>query len=288
MKTIDIYTYPTDEDPYYKARYKVAVMEAFNNGATVECFQTTINYWQLTDCPCWYDSCKYRIAKVESPIAYGQNHNGLTEEIVGDGYRLLTKEEVEFVIQHGNGISDNDIQNWGVMSRKWLSDNSHWFDSYTAYRTSKPEGYYLKATFLHWMTILLPEPYRGLALANMDDDIKVDLVDRKHVLSDAFQWSTTNEGYDFWYKVEGFINDDEDSLPKIPKVEDRYIPWTQENVPIGNVIIKSDASDNIGMITGWYAESVLIGSVLVKYEGLIGCLYSIDNGESWWPCGVKV
>ena len=286
MKTIDIYTYPTDEDPYYKARYKVAVMEAFNAGAVVECWQDRGNWWQPTECPCWYDSCKYRIAKAESPIAGGHNTDELTEEIVGDGYRLLTTDEIEFVREHE--ISNNDIQYWGVLNGVWVDALFYCVNAHSTYRTSKPEGYYLKATFLHWMTILLPEPYRVLALANMDDDMKVDLVDRKHVLSDAFQWSTTNEGYDFWYKVEGFINDDEDSLPKIPKVEDRYIPWTQENVPIGNVLIKSDVNDNIGMITGWYNDSVLIGSVLVKYEGLVGCLYSIDNGESWWPCGVEV
>lgn len=262
MRTIDIYTYPTGEDPYYKARHKVAVMEAFNDGAVVECWQDIGNYWQPTNSPLWYDSCKYRIAKAKSPIAGGHNPTELTEEIVGDGYRLLTAEEIEFVKQHG--IYDDDIQYWGALNYEWFfRDRFHCFDSYTTCRTSKPNGYYLKATFLHWVTILLPEPYRALALANMKDDIEVDLVDRYNVLSEAFQWSITNEGYDFWHKVDGFINGDEDSLPEIPKA----IPLTQENVP---------------------TKSVLVGSVLVKYEKLIGYLYSIDNGKSWSPCVVEV
>jgi hypothetical protein len=265
----------------------VAVIEAFNAGAVVECWQNKGNWWQPTDSPLWFDSCKYRIAKVKSPIAGGHNPDGLTEEIVGDGYRLLTTDEIEFV--RGHAISDNDIQYWDVLNRKWFNDSFHYFDTYRAYRTSKAEGYYLLATFTHWLTILLPEPYRGLALANMDNVVKDELVDRKHVMCDAFQWSTSNEGYDFWYKVEGFINDDEDSLPKIPKVEDRYIPWTLKTVPIGNVLIKSDSNDFITTITAWYSDSVLIGGIFVKYEELVvGGLYSIDNGESWHPCGVKV
>lgn len=80
----------------------------------------------------------YRIAP--SPIASGHNPDKLTVEQVGEGWRLLSEEEIE-TRKKVDETSPHIQQWWGT---EWCT-KLHFIGNATntTYRTQKPEGYFL-------------------------------------------------------------------------------------------------------------------------------------------------
>lgn len=117
---------------------QIAVIRARAEGKKIEFFEkslmgATLNQVMHGDFD--FQNYNYRIAP--SPIASGHNPDKLTVEQVGEGWRLLSVEEV-----NTSRGATSDIQGYS-MFKEWRSTpvTGNWDN--TTYRTQKPEGYFL-------------------------------------------------------------------------------------------------------------------------------------------------
>lgn len=129
------------DNPVVDLPYMIAVMQAAADGKTVEFYdkQTPVLGWMEFDKPTWnWPNYIYRIAPSE--IAAGHNPGKLTEDQVGvkDGWRLLTREEIENRNRFDKPLSKDDIQ---ILSDGWLKGGCGASLNQT-YRTKQPPGYF--------------------------------------------------------------------------------------------------------------------------------------------------
>lgn len=73
----------------------------------------------------------------------------------------------------------------------------------------------------------LPKGYRELALKNYDPDFTLSTESScmANAIDGAFCWDESPEGLDFWHKLHGFYNGDNDALPPLPtlvKAKQKY------------------------------------------------------------------
>lgn len=81
--------------------------------------------------------------------ARGNNPCGITNEVVGDGYRLLTRAEIDHIRSRGSLEASYDLHaldytydNDGHVVFKWFKVGiGH--SPFTSYRTRKPKDYFL-------------------------------------------------------------------------------------------------------------------------------------------------
>lgn len=133
---------------------QIAVIRARAEGKKIEFFEkslmgATLNQVMHGDFD--FQNYDYRIAP--SPIASGHNPDKLTVEQVGEGWRLLSEEEVGARKEVDEPSSH--IQQW--WNTEWctkLPFVGH--NTNTTYRTQKPEGYFLpkkKVKVEGWMNV---------------------------------------------------------------------------------------------------------------------------------------
>jgi len=122
-------------------------MSAHQRGEPVE----SIAYaWRPDTAPRWvWGNTHYRLASPVSPVspvAAGHNPHKITAERVGDGYRLLTREEIED--RSRRMCSDTpDIDSWMVTTESWGNDYSGCCVDFT-YRTKKTAGFFLASAYI--------------------------------------------------------------------------------------------------------------------------------------------
>jgi len=131
---INIYEYP--EDVSLLPEYRIAVMQAALEGKITERF-VSFGWCQCIPCWDWYTE-EYRIAK--PTIAPGHNPDNLSVEQVGEGCRLLDKEEIAEIQKAGYNYFDVAV--WNKSISVWTSLLASPTFNRT-YRTSKPPGYFL-------------------------------------------------------------------------------------------------------------------------------------------------
>lgn len=117
---------------------QIAVIRARAEGKRIEGRHNSYQPWVelLADTDFNFALFDYRIAP--SPIASGHNPDKLTVEQVGEGWRLLSEEEIDPTRR-----KTIEVQMWSSDAMTWHP--SGWFADHPTrtYRTQKPEGYFL-------------------------------------------------------------------------------------------------------------------------------------------------
>lgn len=242
----NVHQFPEQADPATLLQYKIAVMQAYADGAKLE-MRSRYNSaapWGPATTPPAFDWLNYRYRIAPPKLAAGRNRSGLTEDEVGvkDGWRLLTEEE------HLPRRQVESIQ-YRQRDGTW-SHTDAWYTTYEDLRTQKPAGYFLPkapakpTTVLGWLCTL-PEGYKQRAVQNLENDrVSNPATSLGAALGDAFIWRKSPEGYAFWSEVSDWVVGIA-CLPPLPALpaekptdEQAFEDWFEDVVAPGGQLMR--------------------------------------------------
>ena len=254
--------------------------------------------------------CRWRYCAritVEYPIAEGFNPHSLTTDKVGEGFRLLTVEEIERC-----AIPSEVVEFWSagrVIAEGWTT-RAIIDDPLTRkniYRTTKPAGYFLPKSPIakgHHPQSLTEEQVGvqdGWRLLMADEIYALHASDRR-VVTGADYWCPGRSNGPWMTNPSFFVPPLGDTTvyrtrnpegfypPKVPK----YVPWTFETAPKGHVLTRfgGTASTCWRLIVSWAETTVGLHEypreVCTYKELLEKAEYSLDGGKTWSPAGTEV
>ena len=74
---------------------------------------------------------------------------------------------------------------------------------------------------------------------------------------------------------------------RIVEAEPVLVPWTLETVPKKRMLVSTKPSDNAQIVTSYSKRGIATQFRSLEYAELITHNYkhSLDDGETWQPCG---
>jgi len=235
-------------------------------------------------------------------IAQGHNPANITVDKIPAGWRLFSKEEYEYLHKTKSftalypSVGHTRFWYGGKWSQIGLWGLYNGTDGGTLI-TDKPTGFYLPKqpeTVMEWL-LTLPKEYRVLAIRNMSETTKdVRRLDLPSAIGSAFVWSGSPEGHEFWESVRNSLKQGI-PLPPIPVVSapKKLVPWTLETMVWPDCVRNKDNHARVYGVGLAQSDGLHLG---VRPEGRAiyittwqrlydECEYSIDNGQTWLPCG---